>query len=76
MSANFTDVPPWRKGRGPVDNIPLLAEDPVLLSQPLQLGCYVFLPAAVRLMSLLDPASVEHRTGVDRPIPRSSGISR
>src|SRR6478735_2006995 len=38
MSWNLIDFPPWRKSRGPLEDVPLLAQDLVLASQPLQLS--------------------------------------
>jgi hypothetical protein len=69
-SVNLIDFPPWRKSRGPFEDLPLLAQDLVLAPQPLQLGRHVLLPLLGRIVDLALTAAVD-------PVPQGrQGLSR
>jgi hypothetical protein len=59
MSANIIEFPAERKSGRSLENVPLLAKDPVLPPQPFQLGRDIFLPGAVRLIDLPVPAPAD-----------------
>jgi hypothetical protein len=52
MSWNLIDFPPWRKSRGPFEDVPFLAQDLILAPQPLQLGGRVLLAVFRRIVDL------------------------
>src|SRR6476659_7229554 len=59
MSWNLIDFPPWRKSRGPLEDVPLLAQDLVLASQPLQLSRHVLLAILGQMVDLMLAPAIE-----------------
>src|SRR5215207_8873580 len=57
MNRNFIDFPPWRKSRGLLQDLPLLAQDLVLAPQPL--GCHILLAVLGRIIDLALAAAVD-----------------
>jgi hypothetical protein len=59
MSWNLIDFPPWRKSRGPFEDVPFLAQDLVLAPQPLQLSHHVLLAVFGRIVDLALAAAID-----------------
>src|SRR4029077_11673564 len=59
MRRNLTDSPPWRKSRGPLQDLAFLPQDLILAPQPLQLSRQVLLPFGRRRLDLALTALVE-----------------
>src|SRR5215217_4979512 len=57
MNRNFIDFPPWRKSRGLLQDLPLLAQDLVIAPQPL--GCHILLAVLGRIIDLALAAAVD-----------------
>jgi hypothetical protein len=58
MNRTFIDFPPWRKSRGLLQDLPLLAQDLVFTPQTLELGGHVLLPLLRRSVDLAFTAAI------------------
>jgi hypothetical protein len=85
MSLNLIDFPPWRKKRGPLQDVPLLAEDLVLTAQPFQSADHIIVFCLAWPINLPIPASRDpshqHRKpdpqiGSDPPLGSAAGLNQ
>jgi hypothetical protein len=73
MSWNLIDFPPWRKSRGPFQDLALLAQHLVLAPPPLQLSRHVPLAVVRRVLHLPLAAAVDPVPKRGQPDPEIRG---